>query len=63
MRKRFFLQFMPVNITSYGKNKEGNGAGNGTVYKSVVTRHDERYESADRLSQTHNIWGHPFNGT
>ena len=54
---------MPVNITSYGKNKDGNGSGNGTVYKSVVTRHDERYESADRLSQTHNIWGHPFNGT
>ena len=54
---------MPVNITSYGKNKDGNGSGNGTVYKSVVTRHDERYESADRLAKTHNIWGHPFNGT
>ena len=54
---------MSVNITSYGKNKEGNGSGSGTVYKSVVTRHEERYESADRLSQTHQIWGHPFNGT
>lgn len=53
---------MPVNITSYGKNKDGNGSG-GTVYKSVVNRHEERYESADRLTKTHQIWGHPFNGT
>jgi len=49
-----------INIKSYSKSKDSDGSASGgrsTFVTSSIAN------EAKRLSTTHQIWGHPFNGT
>ena len=52
-----------VNSKFFGKDKNGGGSGGGTTKSTNIITRTTRSIEADKLTNTHSIWGNEFDGT